>query len=1026
MALTMPAILFTLTMRAFVFLVLVTTCDHVWASSIWDTLGAKETEEPSFTSIVSSLSSFARRSNAAIDDEPSTLAEAAELLTSIRLAANSCPSETCSLVPRDPHDDEQDGETVCHPSSVGRYRRRGRLPNSKQREIDVSAEEVLRALQFECGCPCKALVRGEGPDLVTRCREQRWAEGGTDYLRRLLEQAVENTLHSSVVKLTGKVVLSAGVRVCVPMFYKVMGVRHNMQVQLKKAVLNPSGALSIWSSTVTTGAKDAVIKRSILSWIETYIHMVGDYQPTKDEIHLDPEGKGHIWLKYQASVTTSPWLRASESYFRNIWNWRSHQHPYFAIRAKKDTSSPCADCIQYHLSLRQALEKGTKADVVNAHKYINAHYNRVEANKKLYWKRMEKGKEFDAHLSVVGDIMDQKKTSLPHFKDFRINQALGGYSDVKALFPIKLYGFLVHGDKWLAALAPPWVKKSGSLTVTVLMQALNNVAHLMPFPKVLHWQVDGGSENWNSVVFAWASYLVHKKVFEKIVIHRLHVGHTHCDADQLYSVIRRKLMGFGKTPHGSNGRTPAEWAQAVSSAFVKDGTIPTIQWLNEVFDISKFFDGHMDTTISGYGASIEICEVAPGIIKEDHVRRSHLLVAEVFTPESDADSTPLPMIRFRADDIEDEVNRWYPAEMFNGEMTHADGKKPIGVRFLTSVPRGQPEILKYVPTEWDEFEAFQESLHAIRRRVGYATDEDFICTWETWLSDPPGERIKLAPVLKLSVEAGENEESSRPPVEQSERPRQPEPYGAPVLLYDPITRRGRTNTQKRLLKRGLTDGAHAGAGDDDTFSLEFEELEEGDFVIAYAAHNDPKPLKWTQLLSNGRQSVNLVLARVIKLHVEDEHVTWEYWRKTSKKSDIYIPARHRDNTKIQVTSAFNEDELILTIKPDEGDVTAQGFKLDCVIRQNAVAALEKYSASRRQDVDPSTRTARLPAAPQPRQSQRGSSSQNPQQDDEDDYRPRPAPKRAPNRSPTTPGGSRPARDARAPSTRVKRAINAQK
>ena len=1007
-------------------------------ASLWDDVSLESVRDGTVSDMVSTATRMVSemRTTAGVQDvnAPATVAEAAEMLTTLRLfridEGRALRRTTCNLIT--PLDDGHH-ETPCDEDvsyDTGRPKRR--MSKTDQKKHDLSAEEILKALNYKCSCDCSASVRQEGSVLVERMREQRWAkDGGTGWAARMLAQAVETYTTSTLshaqelLKLTGNIVVSVGVKVCVPVFFRLTGIRHNMQVQLRKAVLAPDRAYaSIWNPKMVMDVrkqKEAIIKRSILSWIETYVHTVGDYQPTKDEIHLDPEGNYYTWVKYQSSVIDSPWLKTSHSYFRNVWNWRAKEYPYFSIRAKKDTSSPCADCIQYHLNLKQALDTGTAGDVATAHKYINAHYLRVEKNKKLYWNRLEKGRLFEQHISVVGDIMDQKKTSLPHFADFKINQALSGFSEVKAFLSIKLYGFLVHGDKWLAALAPPWTKKSGSLTVTVLMQALNNVKHRMPFPKVLHWQVDGGSENWNNIVFAWASYLVQQKVFEKIVIHRLHVGHTHCDADQLYSVIRRKLMGFGKCPHGTGGRTPDEWTRAVASAFVKQAGAPTIQWLNDVFDIVTFFDGHLDKSITGYGASIETCEIAPGVVREDITRRSHLLVAEVFTPETSSHSgeTPLPMIRFKADDLPEEDERWYPTEMYNGVTTHADGKKPIGVRFLTSIPPGRPTILKYKPDEWQDLEDFKQSLEAIKRRVPHAVPEDFICTWQAWLQNPPGETIKLHPTLP-SLDSDSPDEQADDDDEQdqeTEEERNIEPYGAPRLMYDPLTHPGRSQAQKNALRKEIRGGAPAGIGqNDDVFSMEFDELEVGDMVIALASPDDLKALKWTLHLHNGRLTSELVMVRVKALYPLTKMVDWEYWKRKSSKSDLFIPALHAKPKKatkakdmpIEVTSKFDADELILTISLDPGDITHEGFLLRCQQKHDAQAALQKYLNDQRLTNVPGTRTADI---------RRGSSSANPQPDSDD-----PRTKRTAEDSPKTPGGSRSARDHRMRGTKAKRAI----
>ena len=46
-------------------------------------------------------------------------------------------------------------------------------------------------------------------------------------------------------------------------------------------------------------------------------------------------------------------------------------------------------------------------------------------------------------------------------------------------------------------------------------------------PKVLYIQIDGGCENTAKAFLAMCEYLLHRNVFEEIVLSRLPVGHTH-------------------------------------------------------------------------------------------------------------------------------------------------------------------------------------------------------------------------------------------------------------------------------------------------------------------------------------------------------------------------------------------------------------------------------------------------------------------------------------------------------------------
>jgi len=55
----------------------------------------------------------------------------------------------------------------------------------------------------------------------------------------------------------------------------------------------------------------------------------------------------------------------------------------------------------------------------------------------------------------------------------------------------------------------------------------------LPLPPVLFVQLDGGSENINKYMMCLLELLVSQKVFKKIYLNRLPVGHTH-EGDTLY------------------------------------------------------------------------------------------------------------------------------------------------------------------------------------------------------------------------------------------------------------------------------------------------------------------------------------------------------------------------------------------------------------------------------------------------------------------------------------------------------------
>jgi hypothetical protein len=57
------------------------------------------------------------------------------------------------------------------------------------------------------------------------------------------------------------------------------------------------------------------------------------------------------------------------------------------------------------------------------------------------------------------------------------------------------------------------------------------------YPSKIYWQVDGGPENANAFVYAFAEYLVAQTPINEIYVTRLPVGHTHEDIDARFGTI---------------------------------------------------------------------------------------------------------------------------------------------------------------------------------------------------------------------------------------------------------------------------------------------------------------------------------------------------------------------------------------------------------------------------------------------------------------------------------------------------------
>ncbi|KAK3754649.1 hypothetical protein QZH41_010707, partial [Actinostola sp. cb2023] len=131
-------------------------------------------------------------------------------------------------------------------------------------------------------------------------------------------------------------------------------------------------------------------------------------------------------------------------------------------------------------------------------------------------------------FSIAMDGMDQNKTEIP-FTVWR-------HSTLEKAWRLKVHvvGALIHGRHPIMFLDYQQHSHDSNMTANVLLQAL--WIHRELLPNTLYIQMDNTcKENKNQYVFAFLSYLVETKIFDKIEASFLPVGHTHIDVDQMFS-----------------------------------------------------------------------------------------------------------------------------------------------------------------------------------------------------------------------------------------------------------------------------------------------------------------------------------------------------------------------------------------------------------------------------------------------------------------------------------------------------------
>ena len=172
------------------------------------------------------------------------------------------------------------------------------------------------------------------------------------------------------------------------------------------------------------------------------------------------------------------------------------------------------------------------------------HLSQSVTERASYYKHNQKAKtggksgEKYKYVSIILDGMDQAKTRIPHW------DRPPKFMDDKQKIDYHLMGTLVEGHGVSGCFIDWSVKQQFSDDSNALLTSLertirrvqaSRTASGSPQPEVLYIQLDNVGSNKNHWILAYVFWLVHQKIFEKVKISFLLVGHTHENIDQFFS-----------------------------------------------------------------------------------------------------------------------------------------------------------------------------------------------------------------------------------------------------------------------------------------------------------------------------------------------------------------------------------------------------------------------------------------------------------------------------------------------------------
>ena len=202
--------------------------------------------------------------------------------------------------------------------------------------------------------------------------------------------------------------------------------------------------------------------------------------------------------------------------------------PHVKMRMYKQVSGKCHTCAALANLRTQFIHPYLKQMATDLHAFHRDMY--MGERQAFYERRKEAMENPDEVLSCIVDGMAQTHSHIPHF---------GNLSQSQLHLKLKLQGVLDHGRNFFNMfLSTHSCPSSTNLAIHTfylnLEQWVDEKGH---YPSKVYWQVDGGPENANAFVYAFAEYLVSQTPIKEIYVTRLPVGHTHEDIDARFGTI---------------------------------------------------------------------------------------------------------------------------------------------------------------------------------------------------------------------------------------------------------------------------------------------------------------------------------------------------------------------------------------------------------------------------------------------------------------------------------------------------------
>ncbi|XP_062582881.1 uncharacterized protein LOC134244642 [Saccostrea cucullata] len=199
--------------------------------------------------------------------------------------------------------------------------------------------------------------------------------------------------------------------------------------------------------------------------------------------------------------------------------------------SERTTFTECKECSMIRNAKAGDLSKEQRL-LLEEQKRAHLLVQRIAREK--YYKHIKKARENpQKYCSIIIDNMDQAKTNLPRLPSYH----KGDVSLTRVHHHVT--GILAHGQG--KSYVFTWTDKfscDSNITMNCLLRVFDDIAQQRRLPPTLFLQADNSAkDNRNFIIMGFLGSLVLRKMFKKVKLSFLMVGHTHEDVDQMFSWI---------------------------------------------------------------------------------------------------------------------------------------------------------------------------------------------------------------------------------------------------------------------------------------------------------------------------------------------------------------------------------------------------------------------------------------------------------------------------------------------------------